>query len=69
MLASYTTRAPFKESIIYQIYPASFYDSNNDGYGDLNGIRSKLDYLQSFGADVLWLSGYTINVWCQALSL
>jgi Alpha amylase, catalytic domain len=56
MSTSYTTRAPFKEAVIYQIYPASFHDSNGDGYGDLNGIRSKLDYLQSFGADVLWLS-------------
>ncbi|KAF8527256.1 glycoside hydrolase family 13 protein [Gautieria morchelliformis] len=56
MSTVYNTRAPFKEAIIYQIYPASFHDSNGDGYGDLNGIRSKLDYLQSFGADVLWLS-------------
>ena len=54
--STYASRAPFKESLIYQIYPASFQDSNNDGFGDLNGIRSRLDYLQSLGADVLWLS-------------
>ncbi|KAF8579715.1 glycoside hydrolase family 13 protein [Ramaria rubella] len=56
MPTAYTNRAFFKEALIYQIYPASFRDSNGDGFGDLNGIRSKLDYLQSFGADVLWLS-------------
>ena len=35
----------WKESVVYQIYPRSFCDSNGDGVGDLNGIRSKLDYL------------------------
>ncbi|KAF8523368.1 alpha amylase [Hysterangium stoloniferum] len=53
---SYAKPAFFKEALIYQIYPASFCDSNADGFGDLNGIRSKLDYLQSFGVDVVWLS-------------
>ncbi|MFA1560496.1 glycoside hydrolase family 13 protein [Aliivibrio fischeri] len=43
-------------SVVYQIYPRSFCDSNNDGIGDLQGIISKLDYLQSLGIDVIWLS-------------
>ncbi len=45
-----------KESVIYQIYPRSFMDSNGDGIGDLQGIISKLDYLKDLGVDVLWLS-------------
>ena len=46
----------WKESVVYQIYPRSFCDSNGDGIGDLNGIRSKLDYLQKLGINVIWLS-------------
>ncbi len=46
----------WKESVVYQIYPRSFCDSNGDGIGDLNGIRSKLDYLQNLGINVIWLS-------------
>ena len=46
----------FKERIIYQIYPLSFCDSNNDGYGDINGIISKLDYLKDLGIGIIWLS-------------
>ncbi|KAI6165427.1 glycoside hydrolase family 13 protein [Pisolithus thermaeus] len=49
-------RAWWKSAVIYQIYPTSFFDSNGDGIGDLNGIRTKLDYLKDLGADVLWLS-------------
>ena len=45
----------WKESVVYQIYPRSFCDSNGDGIGDLRGIISKLDYLESLGVDVLWL--------------
>ncbi len=45
----------WKEAIIYQIYPRSFYDSNGDGIGDLQGIIQKLDYIKSLGADVIWL--------------
>ncbi|MFA6861482.1 MAG: alpha-glucosidase [Bacilli bacterium] len=44
------------ENAIYQIYPASFKDSNNDGIGDLQGIISKLDYIQSLGIKAIWLS-------------
>ncbi|MEY8347560.1 alpha-glucosidase [Bacillus cereus] len=46
----------WKESVVYQIYPRSFMDSNGDGIGDLRGIISKLDYLQKLGIDVIWLS-------------
>ncbi len=46
----------WKGAVVYQIYPRSFKDSNGDGFGDLEGIRSKLDYLQALGVDVLWLS-------------
>ncbi|MFT9597782.1 glycoside hydrolase family 13 protein [Mesobacillus sp.] len=46
----------WKESVIYQIYPRSFMDSNGDGIGDIPGIISKLDYLKELGVDVIWLS-------------
>lgn len=49
-------RAWWKECVVYQIYPRSFQDSNGDGIGDLNGIRSRLDYLKDLGIDVIWLS-------------
>jgi glucan 1,6-alpha-glucosidase len=46
----------WKKAVIYQIYPRSFQDSNDDGVGDLNGIISRLDYLQKLGIDAIWLS-------------
>lgn len=46
----------WKECVVYQIYPRSFYDSNGDGIGDLRGILQKLDYLKLLGVDVVWLS-------------
>jgi oligo-1,6-glucosidase len=46
----------WKESVVYQIYPRSFADSNGDGIGDLAGITGKLDYLKELGIDVIWLS-------------
>lgn len=46
----------WKEGVVYQIYPRSFYDSNGDGIGDLNGIIAKLDYLKALGIDIVWLS-------------
>ena len=49
-------RAWWKESVVYQIYPRSFCDSNGDGIGDLNGIRSKIPYLAELGINVIWLS-------------
>lgn len=46
----------WKEGIVYQIYPRSFNDSNDDGIGDLPGIIEKLDYLEELGIDIIWLS-------------
>ncbi|OIW24781.1 family 13 glycoside hydrolase [Coniochaeta ligniaria NRRL 30616] len=57
-MATVTTQSTewWKEAIVYQIYPASFLDSNSDGLGDLQGIISKLDYIKSVGANAVWLS-------------
>lgn len=48
-------KAWWKESVVYQIYPRSFKDTNGDGIGDLKGITEKLDYLNELGIDVIWL--------------
>ena len=45
----------WQEAAVYQIYPRSFQDSNNDGIGDLQGIISRLDYIKNLGVDVIWL--------------
>lgn len=45
-----------RNAALYQIFPASFQDSNSDGIGDLNGITARLDHIQSLGADTIWLS-------------
>ncbi|MGZ7441159.1 glycoside hydrolase family 13 protein [Paenibacillus sp. TH7-28] len=68
-------RTWWKESVVYQIYPISFKDSNGDGIGDLRGIISKLDYLQDLGVDVVWIcpiykspghdNGYDISNYCE----
>ncbi|HFK1719864.1 oligo-1,6-glucosidase [Bacillus thuringiensis] len=68
----------WKESVVYQIYPRSFMDSNGDGIGDLQGIISKLDYLKELGIDVIWLSpvyespnddnGYDISDYCKIMT-
>ncbi|WMC92611.1 glycoside hydrolase family 13 protein [Kineothrix sp. MB12-C1] len=52
------------DKVAYQIYPKSFYDSNGDGIGDLQGIISKLDYLENLGVDILWLS----PIFCSPLA-
>ena len=51
----------WKESVIYQIYPRSFKDSNNDGIGDLPGIIEKLPYLQSLGVTMPWISPFYLS--------
>ncbi|WP_020559590.1 glycoside hydrolase family 13 protein [Thiofilum flexile] len=56
MVSSSELKAWWKEAVVYQIYPRSFMDSNNDGIGDLVGIIQKLDYLKNLGIDVIWLS-------------
>ena len=65
----------WKESVVYQIYPKSFKDSNGDGVGDIRGIIQKLDYLKELGVNVLWISpmlespqddnGYDISDYCR----
>ena len=51
-------QAWWKESVVYQVYPRSFQDSNGDGIGDLAGVTSRLDYLRELGVDVIWLSPF-----------
>lgn len=46
----------WREAVVYQVYPSSFKDSNNDGWGDIKGITSKLDYLKDLGIDIVWVS-------------
>ncbi len=65
----------YKKAIIYEIFTRSFYDSNNDGIGDINGIIDKLDYLEGLGIDAIWLtpiylspnkdSGYDVSDYYQ----
>ncbi|CAF2758571.1 unnamed protein product [Rotaria sp. Silwood2] len=45
----------WKESVVYQIYPRSFQDSNGDGIGDIRGILQRLDYIKNLGADIIWI--------------
>jgi glycosidase len=49
-------RTWWKESSVYQIYPASFQDTTGSGTGDLQGIISRVDYLHGLGVDIVWLS-------------
>jgi hypothetical protein len=50
-----TERPWWKDGVVYQIYPASFKDSNGDGIGDLQGIISELDYIKSIGVNIVWI--------------
>jgi alpha-glucosidase len=79
MLPDQTTKAPnnnwWRGGVIYQIYPRSFQDSNNDGVGDLRGITDRLEYLANLGVDGIWLSpffkspmkdfGYDVSDYCD----
>ena len=53
----------YKEAVVYQIYPLSFMDSNNDGMGDIPGIISKLDYIKDLGATAIWFSPLYASPW------
>lgn len=65
----------FENKVVYQIYPKSFYDSNGDGLGDLQGIIEKMDYLQYLGVDYIWMTpffpspqndnGYDVAEYCR----
>lgn len=65
----------WREAVIYQVYPRSFFDSNKDGVGDLPGITGKLDYIASLGVDIVWISpfftspmkdfGYDVSDYCN----
>lgn len=55
-LTQSTHKKWWKESSVYQVYPASFCDSNGDGVGDIQGIISKLDHIKNLGADIVWLN-------------
>lgn len=54
-------KAWWKESVVYQIYPRSFNDSNGDGIGDLKGIIEKLDYVKDLGVDVMAVSDISVS--------
>lgn len=68
------TRQWWRSAVIYQVYPRSFFDSNGDGIGDLQGIIQKLDYIAALGVDAVWISpfykspmkdfGYDIEDYC-----
>ena len=51
----------FRKSVVYQIYPKSFKDSNGDGIGDLPGVTAKLDYLKQLGVDYIWLNPFYVS--------
>ena len=51
----------FKNSVVYQIYPKSFLDTNGDGLGDLRGVIEKLDYLRTLGVDYIWLTPFFVS--------
>ena len=53
--------ADFKKSVVYQIYPKSFYDTNGDGLGDLKGVTAKLDYIKELGVDYIWMTPFFVS--------
>lgn len=57
--SSFKNHQWWKECVVFQVYPASFKDTNGDGWGDVNGITEKLDYLKELGIDVVWTSPST----------
>ncbi|MDZ7703101.1 MAG: maltose alpha-D-glucosyltransferase [Trueperaceae bacterium] len=77
MAAPTASQQWYKDAVIYQIHVRSFFDSNNDGYGDFTGVREKLPYLEELGVNTLWLlpfyksplrdDGYDISDYYQIL--
>lgn len=55
-----------REAVFYQVYPQSFYDTNGDGIGDLEGITRKLDYIQSLGCNALWINPCFVSPFMDA---
>ena len=53
--------ADFKKSVVYQIYPKSFQDSNGDGFGDLKGVIQRLDYIKTLGVDYIWMTPFFVS--------
>ncbi|WP_214694426.1 MULTISPECIES: alpha-glucosidase [unclassified Exiguobacterium] len=51
----------WKEAVVYQVYWRSFFDTDGDGYGDLEGVRQKLPYIKELGADVVWLNPFYVS--------
>ena len=60
-----------KDAVFYEIYPQSYYDSNNDGIGDLQGIISKLDEVRELGCNALWINpcfdSPSFLIWCRGI--
>jgi maltose alpha-D-glucosyltransferase/alpha-amylase len=55
-----------KDSVFYEIYPQSFYDTNGDGIGDINGITEKLDYIKWLGCNAIWINPCFDSPFCDA---
>ena len=51
----------FRKSVVYQIYPKSFCDTNKDGLGDIRGVISKLDYIKELGVDYIWSTPFFVS--------
>lgn len=65
-MADTSAKQWWKDAVCYQIYPASFKDSNGDGLGDIPGILSKVDYLKDLGIDIVWVSPMYSSHPCQS---
>ena len=48
----------WKQAVVYQVYPRSFYDTDGDGLGDIRGVTAQMDYLRELGVDAIWLSPF-----------
>ena len=55
------SKKTFRDLVVYEIYPTSFFDGNNDGTGDLKGITSKLKYIKETGFNAIWLNPFYVS--------